>query len=98
MIMIFVFKSTHYYDEEEKMLKIIHHCSLSNCIFLGKPMKNKKNLQLQPQPQPQKYKRKKNKSRGKKRQDKTPEPTGPGGPQLEKHQPLAYPITKEFKK
>ncbi|GBO18857.1 hypothetical protein AVEN_144777-1 [Araneus ventricosus] len=28
------------------------------------------------------------------RQDKTPEPTGPGGPQLEQHQPLAYPITQ----
>ncbi|GBM52295.1 hypothetical protein AVEN_51727-1 [Araneus ventricosus] len=27
------------------------------------------------------------------RQDKTPGPTGPGGPQLEQHQPLAYPIT-----
>ncbi|GBN83041.1 hypothetical protein AVEN_39394-1 [Araneus ventricosus] len=71
---------------------IIHHCSLSNCIFLGKPMKNKKNLQLQPQNINGK------KIKAEARKDKTPEPTGPGGPQLEQHQPLAYPITKEFKK
>ncbi|GBM07248.1 hypothetical protein AVEN_25501-1 [Araneus ventricosus] len=68
--LIKIFSSYH----ASRNFQIIHHCSLSNCIFLGKPMKNKKNLQLQPQ----KYKRKKNKSRGKKRQD--PRANRPWGP------------------